>query len=150
FDMPETDELPPSRSVNDHLLPQRESLDVFLAIPENRIRARNVSIPAGTQPEPANGLPDTRYVAETRMFTDENSGDEEKPVQVARRTFRLQFEDEYGGGRSMLRIAQLTRNAAGVPVLNPRFIAPSLNLASSPYLTMLLRRQIEILAAKSA
>src|SRR5262245_13043399 len=91
FDMPETDELPPSRSVGDHFPPHRGSLDVFLAIPENRARARNVSIPAAAQAATANGLPETRYLAETRMFTDENSGDEEKPVQVARRTFRLQF-----------------------------------------------------------
>src|SRR5206468_8081949 len=48
------------------------------------------------------------------------------------------------------RIAQVIRNAAGIPILNPRFIAPCLNLASSNYLTTLLRRQIEILATKSA
>ncbi len=45
FDMPDTDELPPSRAVADHFPPNRESLDVFLAIPEIRPRARNVSIP---------------------------------------------------------------------------------------------------------
>ena len=48
------------------------------------------------------------------------------------------------------RIAQVIRNAAGIPILNPRFVAPCLDLASSTYLTMLLRRQIEILATKSA
>jgi type VI secretion system protein ImpJ len=149
FDMPDTDELPPSRPVAEHFPPNRGSLDIFLAIPENRVRARNVSISVTTSAEPG-GPPDTRYLAETRMFTDENSGDEEKPVQVARRTFRLLFEDEFGGGHSMLRIAQLTRNAAGVPILNPQFIAPCLNLASSTYLSNLLRRQIEILATKSA
>jgi type VI secretion system protein ImpJ len=84
------------------------------------------------------------------MFTDENSGNEQKPVQVARRMFRLLFEDEYRDGFSVLRIAQVTRNAAGIPILNPRFIAPCLNLGSSNYLNMLLRRQIEILATKSA
>jgi type VI secretion system protein ImpJ len=83
------------------------------------------------------------------MFTDENTGNEEKPVQVARRTFRLLFEDEYRDGFSSFRIAQVTRNAAGIPILNPRFIAPCLNLASSTYLSGLLRRQIEILATKS-
>ena len=80
FEMPETDELPPSRSVADHFPPNRQSLDVFLAIPENRVRAANVSIPATAQAEPGASPPATRYLAETRMFTDENSGDEEKPV----------------------------------------------------------------------
>lgn len=150
FDIPEVDEMPASRSVAEHFPPNRESLDVFLAIPENRPRARNVVFSTPAQADPATAPPSTRYLAETRMFTDENTGEEEKPVQVARRTFRLLFDDEYRGGFSMFRIAQLSRNAAGVPILNPKFIAPCLNLASSAYLTMLLRRQIEILATKSA
>ena len=149
FDMPDTDELPPSRSVTEHFPPTRDSLDVFLGIPENRPRARNVSIPGPGDPESSGVPPATRYLAETRLFTDENTGSEEKPVQVARRAFRILFEDEYRDGFSVLRIAQVTRNAAGAPILNPRFIPPCLNLGSSSYLNMLLRRQIEILATKS-
>jgi type VI secretion system protein ImpJ len=150
FDIPETDDLPPSRSVVEHFPPTRDSLDVFLAIPESRPRARNVTIPGAGQPAASEALPTTRYLAETRMVTDDNAGGEEKPVQVARRTFRLLFEDEYRDGFSFFRIAQVTRNAAGMPILNPRFVTPSLDLASSGYLSMLLRRQIEILATKSA
>jgi type VI secretion system protein ImpJ len=149
FDMPDIDDLPPSRAVAEHFPPNRESLDVFLGIPEIRPRARNVSIPEGETDEASRALPTTRYLAETRMFTDENTGNEEKPVQVARRTFRVLFEDEYRDGFSSLRVAQVTRNAAGIPMLNPRFIAPCLNLASNSYLSGLLRRQIEILATKS-
>jgi type VI secretion system protein ImpJ len=150
FDMPDTDELPASRAVAEHFPPTRDSLDVFLGIPESRPRARNVSIPATDGAEPSGILPTTRYLAETRMFTDENTGNEEKPVQVARRTFRILFEDEYRDGFSAFRIAQVTRNAAGIPILNPRFVAPCLNIGFSSYLNMLLRRQIEILATKSA
>jgi type VI secretion system protein ImpJ len=147
FEIPEVDEMPASRSVAGHFPPNRESLDVYLGIPEERPRARNVTIP-GTESLAA--PPATRYLAETRMFTDENLGSEEKPVQVARRTFRVLFDDEYRSGFSTIRIAQVSRTAAGLPTLSPRFIAPCLNLASSPYLAMLLRRQIEILATKSA
>ena len=150
FDMPETDEAPASRAVGEHFPPTRETLDVYLGIPEKRSRARNVTIPGANGDAAFEGPPATRYLAEARMFTDENTGDEEKPVMVARRTFRLLFEDEYRDGFSALRVARVSRNAAGAPVLNPRFVAPCLDLASSPYLDMLLRRQIEILAAKSA
>jgi type VI secretion system protein ImpJ len=149
FDIPEIDEVPASRTIAEHFAPPRESLDVFLGIPESRPRARNVTIPGSGQPESPQSLPITRYVAETRMVTDENVGAEEKPVQVARRTLRLLFEDEYRDGFSAIRIAQVIRNAAGIPVLNSRFVPPCLNLASSNYLTMLLRRQVEILATKS-
>ncbi len=150
FHMPEIDGFPPSRTFKDQFLPNRDSLDVFLTIPESRPRARNVTIPGPDQPETSDGPPETRYLAETRMMTDENAGDEEKAVQVARRIFRLVFEGEYRDGFSALRIAQIIRNAAGMPVLNPKFVAPCLNLASSKYLAMLMRRQIEILATKSA
>jgi type VI secretion system protein ImpJ len=150
FDMPDTDELPPSRSLAEHFPPVSESLDVFLAIPDMRPRTRNFSSPEATKSLAPGTLPGTRYLAETRMFTDENSGSEEKPVQVARRMYRILFEDENRDGYSVLRIAQVTRNAAGIPVLNPQFVAPCLNLGSSKYLNMLLRRQIEILAAKSS
>jgi type VI secretion system protein ImpJ len=149
FEIPGIDEMPPSRSVTEHFPPTRDSLDVFLAIPEHRPRARNVTISGNGQADSSGAPPGSRYLAETRMFTDENTGNEEKPVQVARRTFRLLFEDENRDGFSLLRIAQVTRNAAGLPTLNPRFIAPCLTLSSSYYLTTLLRRQIEILATKS-
>ena len=150
FDMPETDDVAASRSVMEQFPPTRESLDVYLAIPAWRPRARNVSIPSPAQPNGPEAPASTRYVAETRMFSDENTGSEEKPVQVARRSFRLLFEDEYRDGFSAVRIGQVIRNGAGTPMLNPKFVAPCLNLESSKYLTMLLRRQIEILATRSA
>jgi type VI secretion system protein ImpJ len=150
FDIPDTDEAPPSRSVTEHFPPNRDALDVFLGIPENRPRARNVTIPGPGQADPSGVPPGTRYLAETRMITDENVGDEEKAVQVARRTFRLLFEDEYRDGFSCFRIAQVVRSAVGMPMLNPQFVAACLDLASSDYLSMLLRREIEILATKSA
>jgi type VI secretion system protein ImpJ len=150
FDIPDADEAPPSRSVKELFPPTRAALDVFLAIPEARPRARNTTIQNGAGEEAAPAPPSTRYVADTRMVTDDNGGDEEKPVQVARRTFRLLFEGEYLDGFSVLRIARVTRNSAGIPILHPQFVAPCLNLASSSYLMMLLRRQVEILATKSA
>src|SRR5262245_22782063 len=139
FDIPEIDEAPASRTIAEHFAPPRESLDVFLGIPEIRPRAKNVTIPGKVQSELGEGLPSTRYVAETRMFTDENAGAEEKPVQVARRTFRLLFEDEYRDGFSAIRVAQVIRNPAGMAILNPRFVAPCLDLASNNYLMTLLR-----------
>jgi type VI secretion system protein ImpJ len=149
FEIPDTDEAPASRAVADHFPPNRETLDVYLGLPERRNRARNVTIPGANTNGAADGPPGTRYLAEPRNFNDQNLGDEEKTVMVARRAFRLLFEDEYRDGFSCLRIAQATRNAAGAPILSPRFVAPCLNLGSSPYLSQLLRRQIEMLAAKS-
>jgi type VI secretion system protein ImpJ len=145
FDIPDTDDVPPSRAVSDHFPPQRDALEIFLALPELRSKARNVSIEEAREGGPSN----TRYFAETRMIVDDNLGDEEKPVQVARRTFRLLFGDEYRDGYSILQLARVVRSATGTPILDPKYVAPCLELASSNYLSMLLRRQIEILVTKA-
>lgn len=146
IDMPGTDDSPASRAIAEHFPSNREMLDVYLCLPESRARARNVTIPDGG----ANGaLPVTRYLAETRQFPDENSGEDEKPVVVGRKTFRILFGSEYRDGFSSLRIAQVVRNAAGIPILNALFIPPCLDIAASAHLSMILRRQVEILATKS-
>lgn len=147
FQMPEVDELPPSRAIEGHFPESRQSLDVYLALPERRSAARNVTLAeTATGEAPGN----TRYVAETRMIFDENEGMEEKAVQLARRNFRLLFGGEYRDGQSCLQIGRLVRTSAGVPALDDSFIAPCVNLAHSTYLMGLLRRQIEILANKIA
>ncbi|MEO7649840.1 MAG: type VI secretion system baseplate subunit TssK, partial [Bryobacteraceae bacterium] len=148
FQMPDSDRLPPSREVADFFPPGKKDLDVYLAIPEQRIEAPNVKIPVSA--EDGAGLAETRYTAETRGVADQNAGLERKDVQIARRNFRLLFDTEFRDGFSMLRIAQVTRNAAGQCVVKKEFIAPCLEIAHSEYLMGLIRRQIEILATKSA
>jgi type VI secretion system protein ImpJ len=147
FDMPESDELPPGREIAKLFSPDRKFIDVYLALPERKINARNVTLPAQ---RPAGGPAETRYVTETRLVPDDNLGSDEKPVQVARKSFRLILGGEFRDGFSSLRIAQIGRNAAGAPILNPAFIAPCMDLSSSEYLMSLLRRQVEILVTKSA
>ncbi len=150
FDLPHAEPLPPSRDLAEHFPPTEEALDVYLAVPERRHRARNVTLLSDSQPETSAMQTNSRYVAETQMVLDENKGVEEKPVQVAKPNFRLLFGDENLDGFSSLRITQVIRNAAGSYVVNPRFVTPCLDIASSEYLMMLLRRQIEILATKSS
>jgi type VI secretion system protein ImpJ len=146
FDMPESDELPPSREVTRLFSPDREFIDVYLALPERKTNARNVTLAAQ---RPTSGLADTRYVTETRPVPDDNQGSEEKPVQVARKSFRLIFGNEFRDGFSSLRIAQIGRTPAGAPAVSPTFIPPCLDLSASEYLMSLLRRQVEILVTKS-
>src|SRR5260370_19325221 len=45
FDIPETDEMPPSRSGTDHFPPTRYTLAAFLRIPESRPAPSHVTIP---------------------------------------------------------------------------------------------------------
>ncbi len=143
FDMPDVDLLPPGRPIVPHFPETARTLDVRLALPERRLQARNVD-PAGDEQRGS-----ARYYAETRMITDEHAAGEVKPIEVARRNFRILFGNDNRDGYDTFRIAEVIRDATGNPILNPEFIAPCLNLAHSDYLMRLLRRQIEILANKA-
>src|SRR5919106_6351903 len=81
FDIPNSDAPPPPIQLADSFEPDSDTLDVYLAIPHHRERGLNVSL--------AEREFDTRYLAETTLLRDENSGMSEKPVLVARKNFRL-------------------------------------------------------------
>jgi len=146
FNIPEADEPPPGREIAEYFPPTEPSLDVYLALPEARPRGRNVTVANGQGPRTDAG---TRYVAETRMVLDETGGQEQKPVQVANKNFRLVFAGESLDGTSSIRIAQITRSPAGTYILRSDFVPPALSLDSSDYLLLMLRRLIELLAAKA-
>jgi type VI secretion system protein ImpJ len=148
FEMPAADELPPGRPVEELFPPTQATLDVYLAIPQVRPSARNVAIVAKA-PDGTNGQVSTRYVAETRPVIDATMGADEKPIQVGKKSFRLLFEGESLEGFTCMRVAQIGRNPAGIYVLSPKFIPPLLDIVASEYLMMLVRRQVEVLTAKS-
>ena len=149
FNIPESDEHPSGRAVEEHSPPTQKTLDVYLAIPEQHSGGKNFTVLSDEQSEESGSRASTRYVAETRMMLDETLGAEEKPVQVAKKNFALLLEGENLDGFTALRIAQVTRSQAGAYILNPLFVAPCLNIVSSEYLVMLVKRQIELLTAKS-
>lgn len=147
FDMPESDELPASREIASHWPSAEETLDIYLSLPEQRISARNVTLPGQRS---GSGPVDTRYASEVRMVPDANQGADEKPVQVAQKSFRLLFGNEFRDGYSSIRVAQLERSPTGIPTMRAAFVPPCLDLAASDYLLNLLRRQVEILLTKSS
>ena len=142
-----SEELPASRDLGKNFLADQETLDVYLALPERRANGKNVTLAGQSE---GSGPADTRYVAELSQLPDENQGNDPKPVQLGKRSFRLLFGNEFRGGFNCIQLARVTRNAAGKPVLHSTFTAPCLDLASSELLMNLIRRQVEILATKSA
>lgn len=136
---------PPNRSVGQHFAPQMDALDVFLAVPESRPNGPNTIRDSSS----TNGST-VRFRAKVEMVADDLNGTEEKPVEFARTEFRLLFGDESLDGHVTIRIAQIVRDPAGNYIYNPKFIAPCLDYAHSPYLLALVRRQIEILTSRSA
>lgn len=141
FHIPDTDDPPSGREIAEFFPPTQAELEVFLALPERRLRGRNVSLLPAEAP--------TRYLAETRSAVDQATGVEEKPVQVCARNFRIVFGGESLDGLSVLRIAKIMRSATGAYIPHPDFIAPALSLAAGEQLLVILRRLIEVLAGKA-
>jgi type VI secretion system protein ImpJ len=142
FDIPNSDAPPPPKPIAELFDQDQQTLDVYLAIPHYRDPGLNVSI--------ARQEADTRFLAEVALLRDENSGLSEKPVQIARKNFRLMVEGEARQGCSALRIATVKKTTAGTLELDNRFVPPLLNIEASDHLVSIVRRLTEILGAKSS
>lgn len=142
FEVPASDPAPPPIQLSDAFEPDQEAIDIYLAIPHHRERGLNVTI--------GDLHADTRYRAEFVMLRDENSGLTEKPVQLARKNFRLLVGDQAARGVSALRCAVVRRTPVGTFELDAKFVPPLLNISASDYLVSISRRLVEILAAKSS
>jgi type VI secretion system protein ImpJ len=142
FDIPESDSAPSPRLIADRFPPDQDTLNAYLAIPHYREQGLNV----------ANGNRDVeaRYRAEVAMIRDDNTGQSERPVMMARKNFRILVEGESTEGVSVMRVATVRKTPAGVFQLDPHFVAPMLDLSGSDYLLSIARRLVEILSAKSS
>lgn len=141
FSIPEADPAPPSKALAESFEADANNLDVYLAIPDYREQGRNVAAGQDTG---------TRYIAEVATFRDENTGKNEKLVQIARKNMRLLAETENREGWSTLRVASVQRTDAGTFALNPRFVPPLIEIGASEYLMGIVRSLVEILSARSS
>jgi type VI secretion system protein ImpJ len=142
FDIPDSDPAPGERRIEQSFGPDQTTLEIFLAVPQHRDRGLNVSVGQKTG--------DARYQAEIALSRDENTGLAEKPVQVARKNVRLLLEGEPLQGNTILRLGRVKKTETGLYQLDPQFIPPLLDISASEYLVAILRRLVEILAAKSS
>jgi type VI secretion system protein ImpJ len=142
FEMPGSDGAPPPKPLAECFEPDQASLDVYLALPQYRERGVNVA--------PSARQAGARYRAEVELFRDENTGQSEKPVQVARKNFRFLVEGDSLDGYAALRAARVLRTKANTYQLDPRFVPPLLDFPASDYLTSIARRLVEILSARSS
>jgi type VI secretion system protein ImpJ len=141
FDIPGADPAPAPKPLAEAIDPDRGVVDAFLAIPEYRPGGHNVSTSQADR--------DTRYQAEVLMRRDENTGLAEKPIQVARKNFRILLEGESQEGSLTMPLARITRTAGGELELDPRFVPPVLDVGANDYLMAIARRLVELLSAKS-
>jgi len=142
FDIPAADPAPAPKPLAQYLNSGQTSLDIHLAVPPYRYGGLNVGGPSQKA--------DTRYLAEVMSSPDENSGMNERQVQVARKNMRLLVDAEARAGTPALQVARVRKTAAGLLELDPHFIPPLLDISASDFLISILRRLLEILIAKSS
>lgn len=74
--------------------------------------------------------------------TDENTGDNAKPIQVRKINARLMFESDDASDMELLPLLRIVRGAGEdgvIPKQDPEFVAPCLVLAGSPVLREMVR-----------
>jgi type VI secretion system protein ImpJ len=143
FDIPECDSPPESRNIADLFPPTADHLTINLAIPRWLPDGQNCKLESGPDPE-------TRYSGVVEMLHDENTGRDEKPVQLGHKNIRLVLESEANDDLLTLPLARIRRDGAGHFVFDPAFVPPNIRLSASERLTEMLQRLVEILEEKSS
>jgi type VI secretion system protein ImpJ len=142
FNMPESDALPDPRAIADLFPPTRDFITVMLAIPPRKPNGYNCSLSEDGAV--------ARYLAESRVLSDENSGADERPVRLGRKNLRLLLDTEPAQEFLTQPIARVVRDGSGHYGYDPRFIPPILQISASKSLMLMVQRLIEILDEKAA
>jgi type VI secretion system protein ImpJ len=143
IDVPGTDNAPVSRSIEDHFGPSLETLEVYLAIPAYRVGSANCKL------EESDSSVNTRYIREFVNALDENTGDNEQEISIAKKNLKILFSDESLDGYESVKIAELQRSPSGTAVLRDSYIPPCITINAAPALTGIVRRLTQLLTARS-
>ncbi|MGB2620780.1 MAG: type VI secretion system baseplate subunit TssK [Candidatus Acidiferrum sp.] len=144
FQMPDADALPPILDITELFSPTRESLLVLLAVPERRPEGPNCAL--DSEPSPL----EVRYRAEMRTLPDENTGRDEKEIQLGRKNIRFALETQDNQGLVTLPVARVLRDGSGRFIFDPGFIPPCLQISASERLLVTAKTLVDILDEKSA
>lgn len=143
-EVPDADDPPPPRNLQDAFPATQERLGVYLALPAVRTDGSNILL------QGAERRRETRYQARTIALNDDTTGVDERSVEVAQANLQIRFEGEPIEAYTTLKIASVMRDVSGAYVLDDRFIPPCLSVGGSDRLQTLQRRLIELLVAKTA
>lgn len=140
FDLPGSDPTPAPRDFGSLFSPVADHLTLSLAVPVTVRDGQNTSGPGGS-----NG---TRYRAWEQKMPDQNTGLDEKIVEVGRKNLVLLGESELSDGYVSMPVVRVLRDGSGRFEPDSTFVSPSLSLNASPVLSDILRRLIDILDEK--
>lgn len=144
FRLSEQDELPPVLPIADIFPQTGQPLMLFLVVPSYQEGQQNVVV---TEEDKA--ARPTRFRSTAVQVTDYNTGQDSKPIQVLMHNLRIAIERELTPEDVSMPLARILRDGRGQYILDPDYVPPCLQVASSPRLQFLSERLLEILAEKS-
>jgi type VI secretion system protein ImpJ len=141
FDLPGSDAAPQPRQFSALFSPVAGHLDLYLAVPAVVQDGQNTSV--------GGNVNSTRYIASEQKLPDQNTGLDEKPIEVGRKNLQLLSEAELSDRYVHLPVVRLVRDGTGHFEADSTFIPPCISLNASQGLTSLLRVLIQKLEEKS-
>jgi type VI secretion system protein ImpJ len=124
--------------------PTQSSHQVLLAIPPEVAGRANCD----TGVAGAGG--DVRYSMAEQSFADETTGSDVRPVQLARKNFRLLLDNEPGDGLVTLPLGRIRRDGAGRFVYDAAWVGPCLRVGANRRLRELVGRMVDMLEERAA
>lgn len=144
FHMPESDPLPSARNIGELFPPTQQALGIELAIPAYKPDGLNCVISEN------GSAPPTRYAARPHPLRDENTGRDEKTLQLGHKNISIHLETESSEGMVTLPLARVTRDGSGRFVYDPEFIPPCLDITASEKILTIVRKMIEDLEERTS
>ncbi len=126
IDCPDIDGLPPARSFEDLLTPDKQSLAVYLALPREDEGRPAVKL---AEDGPGERI---RYERVIQEVTDYVTGSKPREIEFVMKRPEIRFQGEQSDAFDILPIAQLQLVGSGRPSLAAGFLPPCLALSASP------------------
>ncbi len=143
FDIPEADNAPLAKPIEECFTDGRQRCMFYLAVPERRSAGINVST--------AKDGVSARFISEQRMIRDENSSTlMERPVALARKNLQIVAEGENISGSVLLPLIAIEKTEGGLYRPDPKFVPPVLDIHASTVLTGIAKGLVELLVARSS
>jgi type VI secretion system protein ImpJ len=141
---PAVDDPPPPRSFEGLFAPTEKVLSVFLALPRIRPGVQGVRMDEHDE----HGSP-TRFQRAFTNVADEVTGEDEREIPYLKKRLTILFSGEGLEGYDYMKIAEVERNAEGVPQLRNSYVPPVLAVKASGWLSAQLQNILELASAKS-
>lgn len=143
FNMPENDSLPKSRNFENVFSPATDRLDVYLAIPTERVSGKNYHLDEEKASE------SLRYTMQNANVVDANTGTNFRSIGIAKPNFQFKFGDESLEDFISLKLGEITRTSDVKYKMENHYIPACLEVSASDVLLEHLRNILSLLVTKS-